>query len=231
VLAFDLPGFGQSPPLPDGVEPSPAELARAVAGAMDACELGERVHVVGNSLGGWIAFELGKLRRAATITALCPAGLWGGPLLREGQEPVTGRGQRVARQLRPIIPVALLSARVRRTVLAPFVAHPERVPYRDAWRMVSSYARASAYAATNVAMRRASLGDLSAIDVPVTVGFGEQDRLIRPRRVGQAAWRTVILEDCGHIPMFDAPELVVSVIEGTVSRGTKTWASGPIASA
>ena len=31
VIAVDLPGFGTSPPLPAGTEPSPAELAAAVA--------------------------------------------------------------------------------------------------------------------------------------------------------------------------------------------------------
>ena len=31
VVAIDLPGFGESPPLPADVEPSPASLAAAVA--------------------------------------------------------------------------------------------------------------------------------------------------------------------------------------------------------
>jgi pimeloyl-ACP methyl ester carboxylesterase len=62
VLAVDLPGFGDSPPLPADVEPSPAALAQAVAGLLD--ELGiERPAVVGNSVGGWVALELAARRR------------------------------------------------------------------------------------------------------------------------------------------------------------------------
>ncbi|WCB94643.1 esterase/lipase [Baekduia alba] len=220
VLALDLPGFGRSAPLPDGVEPSPAALAAAVAEVLHDLGLRDAVHVAGNSLGGWIALELAKAGRARSVTALCPAGLWGGPLLGDGETPVQGRGQRLAARLRPLIPVALRSRRVRHAVLAPFVAHPERVPYRDAWRMVSSYARATAYAATNVAMRRATLGDVSGIAVPVTVAFGERDRLIRPNPLAVPGARTVTLPDCGHIPMFDAPELVVEVIETTVRAGS-----------
>jgi pimeloyl-ACP methyl ester carboxylesterase len=222
VLALDLPGFGKSRPLPDGVEPTPAALAAAVAGALDRLGLDGPVDVVGNSLGGWIALELAKAGRARTVTALCPAGLWGGPLIGPDEQPVQGRGQALARRVRWLIPVALRVGRVRRAVLAPFVAHPERVPYADAWRMAASYARATAYAATNVAMRRADLGDVSGIAVPVTVAFGARDRLIRPAELPVPGAQTVTLPDCGHIPMFDAPDLVVSVIEDAVKRGTNT---------
>jgi pimeloyl-ACP methyl ester carboxylesterase len=241
VLALDLPGFGRSAPLPDGVEPTPEALARAVAALLDADGLDD-VHVAGNSLGGWVALELAKAGRARSVTGLCPAGLWGRPLLGPDEAPRRRGGQRLARRVRPLIPVALLSRRVRRLVLAPFVAHPDRVPYRDAWRMARSYARATAYDATNVAMRRAHLDGVDALRVPVTLAFGDRDRLIGPPRVALGDARTVVLRDCGHIPMFDAPDQVVALIgatvragedarSGTVSSGTNTWASGPMETA
>ena len=75
VIAVDLPGFGGSAPLPG--EPSPAALAAAVAGLLD--ELGVTApHVAGNSLGGWVAMELARLRPLASVTLLSPAGLWRG---------------------------------------------------------------------------------------------------------------------------------------------------------
>src|SRR5688500_11157084 len=78
VIAVDLPGFGASPALPDGIEPTPANLARAIGELVG--ELGfERVHVCGNSLGGWVALELARLGLAHTVTAISPAGLWGRP--------------------------------------------------------------------------------------------------------------------------------------------------------
>ncbi|MCW2967797.1 MAG: alpha/beta fold hydrolase, partial [Solirubrobacteraceae bacterium] len=55
VVVPDLPGFGASPPL-DAVA-TPAALAGALAAFLG--ELGvSRPHVVGNSLGGWVALEL-----------------------------------------------------------------------------------------------------------------------------------------------------------------------------
>ena len=75
VIAVDLPGFGDSPPLPPDVEPSPAVLGAAVAGLLD--DLGVTTpHLAGNSLGGWVALELADLRPAASLTLLAPAGLW-----------------------------------------------------------------------------------------------------------------------------------------------------------
>lgn len=67
VIAVDLPGFGGSEPLPDGVEPSPAALAGAVAELLD--ELGVTApHLAGNSLGGWVALELAGIRPVASLT-------------------------------------------------------------------------------------------------------------------------------------------------------------------
>src|SRR5215472_2323034 len=75
VIAVDLPGFGDSEPMPPQVEPLPAALAAAVAGLLD--ELGITApHVAGNSLGGWVAVELAAIRPVASLTLLSPAGLW-----------------------------------------------------------------------------------------------------------------------------------------------------------
>ena len=77
VIAIDLPGFGDSKPLPASVEPNPAALAGAVAEQLD--QLGVRsAHLVGNSLGGWVALELAARCAPASVTLLAPAGLWRG---------------------------------------------------------------------------------------------------------------------------------------------------------
>ena len=40
-------------------------------------ELGwDTAHIVGNSLGGWVAFELERRGRARTLTGIAPAGGW-----------------------------------------------------------------------------------------------------------------------------------------------------------
>jgi pimeloyl-ACP methyl ester carboxylesterase len=78
--------------------------------------------------------------------------------------------------------------------------------------MVSSYARATAYEATQSAMLSNHFAGGAGIEVPLTVAFGERDRLIRPARVRAPGARTVVLADCGHVPMWDDPALVAGLI-------------------
>ena len=86
VIVLDMPGFGAAPPLPAGVEPSAANLAAAIKARCD--ELGiERPHVAGNSLGAWVALEMGREGWAASVTAISPAGLWRQPLGPRERDP------------------------------------------------------------------------------------------------------------------------------------------------
>ena len=57
VYAIDLPGHGQAP-LTEGEELDPRSLAQSIVDYI-VTDMGvERMHVAGNSLGGWIALEM-----------------------------------------------------------------------------------------------------------------------------------------------------------------------------
>src|SRR4051794_26517823 len=73
VHVLDLPGFGGSSKPPLATYDAPF-FARAVLGAMDAMGI-ERAHVVGNSMGGRMAIELGleHPERVSALALLCPA--------------------------------------------------------------------------------------------------------------------------------------------------------------
>jgi pimeloyl-ACP methyl ester carboxylesterase len=66
VIAVDLPGHGDSPRQPKGTGSAPHDLAVAVAELLDEFGL-PSVHVAGNSSGGWVALELGRLQRAQQL--------------------------------------------------------------------------------------------------------------------------------------------------------------------
>jgi len=75
VLAIDLPGFGNTPTLPDGQSPSVSALTDAVAALIADCRL-EEPYVVGNSLGGAVAIELAKRSAVAGAVAVSRVGFW-----------------------------------------------------------------------------------------------------------------------------------------------------------
>lgn len=76
VIAFDLPGFGQTPPLPNSAV-TPADFASLLPAQLAKLGIDGPVAMAGNSLGGWIALEAAKQGHATAVAALCPAGLWG----------------------------------------------------------------------------------------------------------------------------------------------------------
>jgi pimeloyl-ACP methyl ester carboxylesterase len=76
VIAADLPGFGDSDkPLRAAYDA--AYFAEAMAGLLDALEI-DRAHVVGNSMGGRIALEMGLTQpeRVGKLVLLSPAMAW-----------------------------------------------------------------------------------------------------------------------------------------------------------
>ena len=208
VLAIDLPGFGVAAPLAAGVEPSAVNLAAAVH---ETCaELGfERPHVAGNSLGGWVALEMGRAGWAASVTAISPAGLWRKPL---GERRVNPRLW--AKRLRPFVALALRTRRTREAMLATFAAHPERIPAKEGRDLVLGWIDSSGYDGANRAMRTHVFDPVGYPDLPVTLAWGELDRLVAPPRPERrpAGSRYLALPGVGHTPMWDDPELIAETL-------------------
>lgn len=215
VVILDMPGFGSEPPLPEGVEPSPANLAAAVRARCAERGL-ERPHVAGNSLGGWVALEMGREGWASSVTALSPAGLWKRPLGPRGRDPHV-----IARRMRPIVSLSLRLRRPREAMLRTFSARPERISVRAGRELVLGWIDSSGYEGANRAMRT-HLFDPEGYpaDVPVTLAWCERDRLVGPPKPHRrpAGARFLTLPGVGHTPTWDDPELVARVLlEGSSS--------------
>jgi pimeloyl-ACP methyl ester carboxylesterase len=208
VLALDMPGFGATPALPDGVEPNPANLAVAIQQHCAALGI-DRPHVAGNSLGGWVALEMGR-GAAASVTALSPAGLWRAPL-----GPRKGDTRRWARRFRPLVSAVLRTRAGRMRMLATFAAHPERIPAADGRELVLGWIDALGYDGANRAMHTHLFepGDYPE-DMPVTIAWGELDRLVGPPKPERrpAGSRFLVLPGVGHTPTWDDPELITRTL-------------------
>ncbi len=209
VVALDMPGFGGSAELANGRPPTAAALGESISSFLRE-DLGiERPHVAGNSLGGWVALEMAKAGRASSACLLSPAGLWQNPL-----GPRSFNNRAIAKALRPLILLAARNQRLREGMLQTVVGRPDQVPVPDALQMVRDWIDAPGYADSNAEMRRHVFEDPHLVEVPVTIAWGELDRLVSPpkphRRPPGADF--IVLEGCGHTPNWDNPELVTRVL-------------------
>ena len=129
VVAIDLPGFGLSPRFPEGVEITLEAAVDLLEAYMD--ELGwPRAHLVGNSLGGWLALELARRGRAESVCALAPAGLWDPDAIERRLRFWFALWLAGSRRLRPFH--GLLRFRAVRTVtMARLFGRPWRIPPRS----------------------------------------------------------------------------------------------------
>ena len=205
TFAVDLPGFGDSEPCTG--EPTPRALAEAIDDGMRDLGVTE-YDVAGNSLGGWVALELGLARRARSVTAIAPAGLWSRAL-----PPRRSQARRAARAALPLLPLLSLYPSMRARALALFAAHPERIPPPEARRLIRAYATAPGFDAVNDAMRAGTFTGLDRMPVPTTLAWPEFDRLVGPPRSIPPGIRTEILHGCGHLPMWDDPRQVATLLQ------------------
>ncbi|MFG2191845.1 alpha/beta fold hydrolase [Streptomyces sp. NPDC048639] len=215
VIAVDLPGFGESPALPEGVPHDLATVVPVLGGLCKALELG-RPHVAGNSLGGLLALAMGRDRLVRSVTALAPAGFWS-PAERRYAFGLL-RGMRAgARILPPTVVERLSRSTAGRAVLVSSIyARPGRRSAEGAAAETLALREAAAFWPTLAAGRPVVFTD-DIPDMPVTIGWGTRDRLLIPRQGVRAkeaipGARLVRLPGCGHVPMSDDPALVARVI-------------------
>ena len=222
VLAVDVPGFGDSASLPSQVEPTPVALAAAVAAFLD--DLGiVSPHVVGNSLGGWIALELAALRPAASVTLLSPAGLWRGdtPLYCR----VSLRASRwVSRHGAGLVSYAVKYRLGRILVLGQTHGRPGGMAPAQARQTIRDLGTCPGFDAALQATLHRRYVSRSTIQAPVTIAFGSRDRLLLRRQSRHleelpSGTRVGELPGCGHVPVADDPAAVVALITESAARG------------
>jgi pimeloyl-ACP methyl ester carboxylesterase len=221
VIAIDLPGHGDSEPLPAEVEPSPAALAASVAGFLDALGV-TAPHVAGNSLGGWIALELAELGPVASLTLLSPAGLW-----RDKAPRYCRVSLRVIRWLAKHATGALSGVgryRLGRVLtLGQIYGRPARVDPDYARTAIRDMGTCPGFDATMRASERRQYTPGSTIDVPVTVAFGSRDFILLPRQSRHLdelppGTRVEPLPGAGHVPMPDSSDAVAALITSATTH-------------
>jgi pimeloyl-ACP methyl ester carboxylesterase len=213
VLAPDLPGHGDSPPLT--TRPTVAAITDAVQADLD--ELGtRRVHVLGNSLGARVGLELARRGRARSVVAIAPSGA-NSPSERLYQGAVLGARRLMLRRARPFLPAAVRSAVGRSALLAGLRAAPWRASEPEAAALKGGFAEASTFWRT---LWWGVLADLPTglehVDCPVILAQGTLDALAAgqtPRYLAAVPGsRFVPLLGGGHAPQSDVPDTIVRLV-------------------
>ena len=243
VHAVDLPGFGSSSKPTTG-RYSAAWYAEIMLGLMD--ELGiEAAHVVGNSMGGRVAIEIGLTApgRTTALGLLTPAVAW----MRRGFHPLV----RVLRPEFGFLPHnfsrGLVSAQFwgmfhDRGAVDPAVADVMVDEFRRIYHSPGArYAFLSS--ARNIYLEK-PLGRggfyprLAELEPPALFVWGSHDPLI-PAAFGRHVERwlpsaeQVVIEGCGHVPQVERPEETNALLTRFFARaeGNERRGSGPRAAA
>lgn len=224
VIAIDLPGFGDSDK-PLGAPYHPPFFARAVTALLDA--LGEeRAHLVGNSLGGRVALEVGLRapERVRRLGLLAPSLAWRRP--RRWAAPL--RLVRPELGLLPHTPRRVVQEIVDRVV--PGATEGWTAAGIDEFMrsFLSSRGRAAFYATARQIYLEEPEGEkgfwprLARLEPDALFVWGRQDRLVPiafARHVSETAPRAEHLElTCGHVPQLERPQQTHRALAEFLSR-------------
>lgn len=228
VLAPTLAGHWGARPT-GGEPPEPDLMADEVERWMDREHVG-RVHLVGHSIGAWVALELTRRGRALSTVALCPCAAWP-TTVHERLRMFAGltAAVAVARLLAPCGPSLLRPRPVRRALMWWAVHDVDHLPAELAADELTWIARGRAYA-TTLRLMVTSSGlrpfDGSAHDIHAV--WAERDIVVPltnylpalHHRIGPV--RHTVLGGCGHLVLRERPQavadLVLDAVLGTPER-------------
>lgn len=228
VLAPDLPGFGDSEKPHAAYDPS--FFVKWLAAFMDATEV-SRPCLVGNSMGGRIAIEMGLVspERVSKLVLLAPS-----MAFRRFRQAVP-----IVRFLSPemgALPLPFLRSHSHHGIRLLF-SRPDRL--HDSWYEAAvdeflrifrtARGRVSLFAAARQIYLERPFGPngfwtrLERLRTPSLFVWGSRDRLVP---VGFAKHveallphaASEVLDDCGHVPQFELPETTHALIKDFLAR-------------
>jgi pimeloyl-ACP methyl ester carboxylesterase len=215
VVTIDLPGHGKTPM--DQTQPmDPKALANSVFETMDSLGI-SKFHIVGNSLGGWIALEMAAMNPSTvtSVTGLAPAGLWRKPFV--ARYPGTAIARIMASSLKVVSPVLLHYEWARKIGFENVSPRWREFSYELCLEATNAMATAAGYYPAWDALLRKRFEESVPESVPITVIFGDSDRTLpaatcQERSLLPVHSKWLILSECGHAPMWDHPTEVINQI-------------------
>ena len=236
VIAIDLPGHGDTPPL-DG-ETTVGTLCDSVTEFIEENNL-TGVDVVGSSMGARMVLELAQRGGiVGGVVSLDPGGFWQGWQIPFFYNSVN-LSVKLVRLLQPVMPQITSSALGRSLLMAQFSSRPSKLPPDLVLGEMRSFAESPVFDELlyNLAYGEVQKGaPKGTIKKPLVIGWGRRDRVCLPSqaRLAMRKFSDASLywfERCGHFPHWDKPQETVNLILKTTKAepgdgGEKTRAAG-----
>jgi pimeloyl-ACP methyl ester carboxylesterase len=200
VLAPSLAGHLGGPPLPE-------DLVDGAERALDDAGI-ERAHMVGNSLGGYVALRLAERGRALSVVALAPAG--GDPHQEETLDFfATTHG--LVQHAAPHADRIASTEDGRRRATQYITVDYEHIPSDLVAHMIRGAAACDSLPLIDRARADGYPLDAARVTCPVRILWGTEDAILRwpdaarryEKELPNADW--AILDGVGHCPQLDRP--------------------------
>ena len=219
VITVDLPGHGQTP-YKSGLAMEPRSLGKEVFDTIENKYGVKNFHVVGNSLGGWIALEMAAAQpnRVLSLTGLAPAGLWLKPA--SGRLPSEAQSYYLAKTLRPFVKIGLRAQSLRKIGFSTVSPKWQELSYEICYDASIAMGNCKGYFPAWDGMLTRRFEAHVPAKVPITILFGDSDNTLpadvsQERSLAPAHSNWLVIDNCGHAPMWDQPDEVIKIIERT----------------
>ena len=206
VIAIDLPGFGDTPPLEGEV--SIRTLADAIGAFLTEHGL-TGIDAAGSSVGARLVLELARRGQIGAAVALDPGGFW-----TRRERRIFGASValsvKLLRLLKPLLPALSANPVARTLLLVQFSARPWALPPGVVERELRGFAESPSFDAALDSLVNGPLQEGSPRG-SIVIGWGRRDYVTLTRQAKRAlarfpGARLEWFEGSGHFPHWDAPE-------------------------
>lgn len=215
VIVPTLPGHSRG--LPHSGRATPASVADALATQLRSRGL-DRVHVVGQSLGGYMAVEMARRGLARSVMGLSPGGAWKDDFYQQALLKRMQTTYRIGAFLQPLLSVLVGIRPLRKLLLRDEMEHGDKMSAAEVRGMLHHGMNCSIAAD----FLEAGIPQVEPLPeghgIPMRIVWCGNDRVLTFKEYGQAFLDRMglpshgILPGCGHNPMYDDPPAVANAI-------------------
>lgn len=222
VVTVDLPGHGDAP-IDKTEAVDPKSLASAIVHEVETRLNYSQMHAAGNSLGGWIALEMGAIapKKVLSVTALAPAGLW--RQVPTGKVPPSFFDSRLLAKISQyFMPIAFRLPPLKAIGYRKITHLWRELSYESCRDSVLAMAKSTGYMPLWRGLRGRKFESVVPEQVNVSIIFGDYDltlpeEIAQEKSVAPAHSHWVIVDNCAHVIMWNYPEMTVDFIKRTAA--------------